>query len=238
MTDQPDGVRPSRLVTSAVEDYLKALFELGEQSIKTQALAAALAVSPASVTGMLRKLSELHLIEYEPYQGASLTPAGRKMALETVRHHRLIETYLAEALGYEWHEVHDEAEKLEHHISEEFEDRIADVLGHPTHDPHGDPIPARDGRLPDDTGSPLVNWDVGTRLRITRITDQRSEVLRYLDTHGLVPGSEVIMVDIAPLSGPLTLVRDGHTLAVSFELAERIHAARLPSPSVPIASER
>lgn len=227
MTDRPEGIRPSRLVTSAVEDYLKALFELGEQSVKTQSLAAALAVSPASVTGMLRKLSELHLIEYEPYQGASLTTTGRKMALETVRHHRLIETYLAEALGYEWHEVHDEAEKLEHHISEDFEDRIAKALGHPTHDPHGDPIPARDGELPEDAGLPLVNWGVGTRLRITRITDQRSEVLRYLNAHGLVPGSEISIVDVAPLSGPLTLEREDHTLAVSFDLAERIHGTRI-----------
>ncbi|HEX7003768.1 MAG TPA: metal-dependent transcriptional regulator [Trueperaceae bacterium] len=227
MSDQPGGVRPSRLVTSAVEDYLKALFELGEQSVKTQALAAALAVSPASVTGMLRKLSELHLIEYEPYQGASLTVTGRKMALETIRHHRLIETYLAEALGYEWHEVHDEAEKLEHHISEDFEDRIADALGHPTHDPHGDPIPARDGRLPEDAGLPLVRWAAGSRLRITRITDQRSDVLRYLDEHGLVPGNEIEIVDIAQSSGPLTLEHDGRTVAVSYELAERIHAARI-----------
>ena len=227
MSDGPGGVRPSRLVTSAVEDYLKALFELGEQSVKTQALAAALSVSPASVTGMLRKLSELHLIEYEPYQGASLTSTGRKMALETIRHHRLIETYLAEALGYEWHEVHDEAEKLEHHISEDFEDRIADALGHPTHDPHGDPIPARDGQLPEETGVPLVRWAAGSRLRITRITDQRSDVLRYLDAHGLVPGSEIELVEVAPLSGPLTLESGGRTLAVSFELAERIHAARI-----------
>lgn len=223
MSDQAGGARPTRVVTSAVEDYLKALFELGEQAVKTQALAATLGVSPASVTGMLKKLFELHLIEYEPYQGASLTPAGRKMALETIRHHRLLETYLAEALGYEWHEVHDEAEKLEHHISEDFEDRIATALGHPTHDPHGDPIPARDGRLPEDSGQPLVAWDLGARLRITRITDQRSDVLRYLDGHGLVPGSEIVITDIAPLAGPLTLENEGHAVAVSYELAERIH---------------
>jgi DtxR family Mn-dependent transcriptional regulator len=225
MTDQADGIRPSRLVTSAVEDYLKALFELGERSVKTQALAAALAVSPASVTGMLRKLSELHLIEYEPYQGASLTQAGRKMALETIRHHRLIETYLAEALGYEWHEVHDEAEKLEHHISEDFEDRIARVLGHPTHDPHGDPIPARDGELPVDGGRPLVDYQTGDRLRITRITDQRTEVLRFLDSNGLVPGSELFIREIATAAGIVTLESDGRQVPIATELAERIHAA-------------
>jgi DtxR family Mn-dependent transcriptional regulator len=225
MTDQAASVRPSRLVTSAVEDYLKALFELGERSVKTQALAAALAVSPASVTGMLRKLSELHLIEYEPYQGASLTQAGRKMALETIRHHRLIETYLAEALGYEWHEVHDEAEKLEHHISEDFEDRIATALGHPTHDPHGDPIPARDGELPIDAGRPLVDYQTGDRLRITRITDQRTEVLRFLDSNGLVPGSELSIREIATAAGIMMLESDGRQVPVAIELAERIHAA-------------
>jgi DtxR family Mn-dependent transcriptional regulator len=223
MNERAGGTRSSRVLTSAVEDYLKALFELGERDVKTQALAAALGVSPASVTGMLRKLSELHLIEYEPYQGASLTSAGRKMALETIRHHRLLETYLAEALGYEWHEVHDEAEKLEHHISEDFEDRIASALGHPTHDPHGDPIPARDGRFPEDVGRPLVAWDPGTRLRITRITDQRTDVLRYLDAHGLVPGNEIVIRESAPLAGPLTLEREGLSIAVSYELAERIH---------------
>jgi DtxR family Mn-dependent transcriptional regulator len=225
MTDQAGGARSSRVLTSAVEDYLKALFELGEQDVKTQALATALGVSPASVTGMLRKLSELHLVEYEPYQGASLTVAGRKMALETIRHHRLLETYLAEALGYEWHEVHDEAEKLEHHISEDFEDRIASALGHPTHDPHGDPIPARDGHFPEDVGRPLVAWDPGTRLRITRITDQRTDVLRYLDAHGLVPGNEIVIRESAPLAGPLTLESAGESVAVSYELAERIHGA-------------
>lgn len=228
MTDASDnGARPARVLTSAVEDYLKSIFELGEQGVKTQRLATALAVSPASVTGMLRKLSELHLIEYEPYRGASLTVAGRKMALETIRHHRLLETYLAEALGYQWHEVHDEAEKLEHHISEDFEERIARALGHPTHDPHGDPIPARDGRLPEDAGRPLSGWSPGDSLRITRITDQRSEVLRYLNEHGLVPGGEIIISDVAPLSGPLTLVCDGRPVAVSNQLAQRIHATRV-----------
>ena len=153
MTEKP--------LSSAVEDYLKAIFELGEA--KTQALADALEVSPASVTGMLKKLSALGLIEYERYRGVTLTPAGRKIALETLRHHRLIETYLAEALGYPWHEVHDEAERLEHHISEDFEDRIAEVLGNPTHDPHGDPIPGRDGSLPQSLGRPLTELEVGQR---------------------------------------------------------------------------
>jgi DtxR family Mn-dependent transcriptional regulator len=157
-------------LSSAVEDYLKAIYELGERGVKTQALADALEVSPASVTGMLQKLASLKLVAYQKYQGVSLTPAGQRIALETLRHHRLIETYLAQALGYAWHEVHDEAEKLEHHISEDFEDRIASMLGHPTHDPHGDPIPRRDGSLPADLGWPLTDLEVGQTATITRIT--------------------------------------------------------------------
>ncbi len=194
-----------KAITSAVEDYLKALFELGEKRVKTQLLADALAVSPASVTGMLRKLAELRLVDYERYQGASLTPAGRKVALETIRHHRLIETYLAEALGYAWFDVHDEAEKLEHHISEEFEDRIAAALGHPTHDPHGDPIPSREGVVPAHVGAPLSGFAVGSRLLVTRIAVKERQVLRFLDDHGVRPGSELDLLEHGPLGGTITV---------------------------------
>ncbi len=225
MTDGPESVKGERIVSSAVEDYLKAIFELGGETVKTRDLADLLQVSPASVTGMLRRLSTLHLIEYEPYQGATLTPAGRKMALETIRHHRLLETYLAEALGYEWHEVHDEAETLEHHISEDFEERIAELLGHPTHDPHGDPIPDRDGVIPADLGLPLTAWNEGDVLRITRITDQRGEVLRFLDEHGIVPGNVVKILAKAPFSGPITLEQGGEPVAISTDLAEQIQVA-------------
>lgn len=218
-----------KAITSAVEDYLKALYELGEVRVKTQLLADALAVSPASVTGMLRKLAELRLVDYERYQGASLTPAGRKVALETIRHHRLIETYLAEALGYAWFDVHDEAEKLEHHISEEFEDRIAAVLGHPTHDPHGDPIPSRDGVLPAHVGAPLSDHAAGGRLVVTRITVKEREVLRYLDDHGVRPGSQLEMMERDPLGGTVTVrtlpLADATPapLALALALAEKIY---------------
>lgn len=220
---------PDKALTAAVEDYLKAIFELGEERVKTQALAEALEVSPASVTGMLRKLAQLKLVEYERYQGAALTRAGRKVALETIRHHRLIETYLAEALGYAWFEVHDEAEKLEHHISEEFEDRIAEALGHPDYDPHGDPIPARDGSVPAEVGRPLTEHEVGRRLRITRVGVKRGEVLRYLDENGLIPGRCVTLRERAPFGGPVTVAgEDGGILALAAELAERILAEALP----------
>ena len=195
-------------VTRAMEDYLKALFELGEHDVKPRALAAAVGVAPASVTGMLDKLASLKLVRYRKYHGASLTPAGRAIALETLRHHRLLETYLTQALGYGWHEVHDEAERLEHVISEDFEERVDALLGRPTHDPHGDPIPQRDGSVPDSPGVPLTELDAGDPARITRITNQDADVLAYLAEHGLVPGAAVRVVARAPFDGPVTVALD------------------------------
>ncbi len=213
-----------------MEDYLKALFELGEVDVKPRALAAAVGVSPASVTGMLQKLAQLRLVSYRKYRGASLTAAGRALALETLRHHRLLETYLASALGYGWHEVHDEAERLEHVISEDFEERMDVLLGRPTHDPHGDPIPRRDGSLPATSGEPLNALEAGVRAIITRITDQDREVLRYLAEHGLVPGARVLIVDRAPFEGPVTVRREGEgTGATDGEQLAR------GSPVVPLA---
>ncbi|ADI15807.1 metal-dependent transcriptional regulator [Truepera radiovictrix] len=222
-----------RTISAATEDYLKTIYDLGGRDVKTQALAEALSVSAASVSGMLKKLHALKLITYEKYRGVSLTPAGRKVALETLRHHRLIETYLSEALGYPWHEVHDEAERLEHVISEAFEARIAEALGHPTFDPHGDPIPQTDGSLPAPRGRPLTELEPGRRARLTRITDQRREVLVYLESQGLKPGAELEVVARAPLAGPVTLRCGGQQLALSLELAETLHATPLDPSNGP-----
>ncbi len=225
-------------LSSNMEDYLKAIYELGESSVKTQEVAGALNVSAASVTGMLKKLGDLKLVDYAPYRGVSLTPAGRLVALETLRHHRLIETYLANALGYAWHEVHDEADKLEHVISENFEERIATLLGHPRFDPHGDPIPNREGVLPESKGQPLATLDTGTRATLTRITNQDPEVLRYLADHNLVPGRTVTVLKRAPFDGPVTLGLGSSeaalddaapdsaadTLAIAYALAQHLHA--------------
>lgn len=200
----------SHPISSAMEDYLKAILELSEhaaepEGIKTQQLADALGVNPASVTGMLKRLAELKLVAYARYRGVSLTPAGRKVALETLRHHRLLETYLAEALGYPWHEVHDEAERLEHHISEHFEARIAALLGDPEFDPHGDPIPALDGRLPTVEGVPLTDLSPADEVRVTRIGRQDRELLAYLAERGVQPGARLRLEARAPLDGPLTV---------------------------------
>ena len=233
-------MRRGPTVTRAMEDYLKALFELGEHDVKPRDLAAAVGVSPASVTGMLQKLAELRLVTYRKYHGASLSAAGRDLALETLRHHRLLETYLARALGYGWHEVHDEAERLEHVISEDFEERVDVLLGRPTHDPHGDPIPRRDGSVPATSGGPLSALDVGVSATITRIVDQDREVLTYLAEHGLVPGARVRVVAKAPFDGPVTVVRVADALALAraslepvalaFAMAGAILAEARPPP--------
>lgn len=216
-------------ISSSMEDYLKTIFELGEQDIKTQVLAAELKLSSASVTGMLKKLSDLKLVDYERYYGVSLTKAGRLIALETLRHHRLIETYLAEALGYPWHELHEEAEKLEHHISEAFEDRIAEALGHPDYDPHGDPIPQKDGSLPAVLGKPLTDFSEGESLVITRVKEQKAEVLKYLSDNKLIPGSRLQIIQKAPFEGPLSLQVAEHSIALAFDLARLIEVEKATS---------
>ena len=215
-----------KAISSAMEDYLKAIFELGEKDVSTQALANHLSVSAASVTGMIKKLSEIKLIDYQRYYGVKLTKAGRLIALETVRHHRLIETYLTQALGYKWHEVHDEAEKLEHHISEDFEDRIAEMLGNPSYDPHGDPIPQRDGSIPEVLGNPLDEFEVGQVLQITRIANQQPDVLQYLADNQLMPGSTIKLLAKAPFDGPVTLKAKAGELAIALELAHHIYGTK------------
>jgi DtxR family transcriptional regulator, Mn-dependent transcriptional regulator len=150
-------------------------------------------VKAASVTGMLTKLAELNLVEYEKRQGATLSPAGEKIALEVIRHHRLIETYLKEAMGYTWDQVHAEADKLEHAISEDFEDRIAEMLGHPETDPHGDPIPSKDGRVAAFSRQTLLDAKTDVPLRVERVRDENASLLRRLAALGLTPGARITL---------------------------------------------
>ncbi|BAW01020.1 DtxR family iron (metal) dependent repressor [Thermus thermophilus] len=177
-------------LTEAQEDYLKHLFLLEEAlggPVPTQALAERLSVKPPSVTEMLKKLKALGLLEHEPYRGARLTERGRRVALEVLRHHRLLEAYLHQALGYGWEEVHQEAERLEHVISEDLEERIAEYLGHPPFDPHGDPIPTKDLALPSSQALPLTEAPLG-RARVARALAQDRGTLNLLARLGLVPG--------------------------------------------------
>ncbi len=213
--------------SSSIEDYLKAIFELGEKDIKTQDIANYFDFSPASVTGMLKKLSKLNLVTYKKYYGVSLTTQGRLMALETIRHHRLIETYLIQALGYEWHEVHDEADRLEHVISEEFEERISKIIGNPSYDPHGDPIPRKNGTMPRLLGKPLTSFTVGANIVLTRITKQDSEILQYLAKNKLMPGEAFLIEARAPFDGPLTLNQGTKSIAIAHSLASSIYAEQV-----------
>ncbi|HWL64719.1 MAG TPA: metal-dependent transcriptional regulator [Actinomycetota bacterium] len=195
----------------AVQDYLKALHMLeweGDlpaqgRTVSTQSLAQRLDVSAASATNMLKKLDGLGLVEHVPYKGASLTDDGRKIALEVVRHHRLLETYLAEVIGLPWDEVHAEAEILEHVLSEKLEDRISTLLGDPAADPHGHPIPAKDGSMPRFSSDRL--WDIpdGRRTTVERVADEDPAALRYLAEAGIRPGAEIDVLRRGPVDGPL-----------------------------------
>ena len=196
-------------VSEAVDDYLKAIFEIGGEAgrASTTALAKRLSVAPASVTGMLRKLAEDEIpwISYEKHRGARLTERGRIRALEIIRHHRLLEKFLHEKLGYSLDEVHDEAEKLEHAISEVFEERIAADLGHPEVDPHGHPIPRKDGTIPQRREISLLELEVGKHATVSRVSDSDPEILRYLCGLGIVPGARLFLTERGPFDGPSML---------------------------------
>lgn len=193
------------MITQAIQDYLKTIYKLSEKggAVGTNQIAERLTLSQASVTGMIKRLAELKLIRYVPYRGVELTKAGRKIALETIRHHRLIELYLAEALGFSWDQVHEEAEKLEHVISEEFEDRVAEILGHPTTDPHGAPIPSKDGDIEERELQPLTSAEAGQTVCVKQVSDADPEMLRYLGKIGIYPDVELEVLERAPFDGPM-----------------------------------
>jgi DtxR family Mn-dependent transcriptional regulator len=178
-------------LTPAVEDYLKIIYELTSVSgrASTTQIAEAMDVKPASVTGMIQKLATFDppLVEYQKHRGVVLTPAGDRAALEILRHHRLLEHFLHKTLGFSWDRVHEEADRLEHVISEEFEERLAQVLGDPTHDPHGDPIPTRDLKMPSCAILCLADLQVGQRAVVKRVRDTDPELLRYLGKIGVIP---------------------------------------------------
>ena len=214
-------------VTHAMEDYLKSIYELGldHQHITTSLISERMSVKPASVSGMLRVLAEMHLVSHMPYYGVTLTSTGQQIALEVLRHHRLIELYLVEALGFKWDEVHDEADRLEHVISEKFEARIADLLGQPTTDPHGAPIPAIDGTIPPDESICLAEMTSGVSMRITRVRgDKDTDRLQYLASLGLIPGTDITVCSIAPFDGPMTIQIGSQTVPLDRRLARLIYA--------------
>jgi DtxR family transcriptional regulator, Mn-dependent transcriptional regulator len=228
MTPVDEAAQARGRISPAIEDYLKAIYTLGraQTQVTTSLLAEHLGFKPASVTGMLKTMSDMHLVAYTPYHGVELTPAGEQIALEVVRHHRLIELYLVEALGYGWDEVHDEAERLEHHISEKLEARIAAHLGEPDFDPHGDPIPTLEGRLPSGSDARLADLAAGESGSITRVRDQHPDRLRYLADLGLVPGAPIAVVASAPFDGPLSLDIGGVIHPLDRRIAREIYVKR------------
>ncbi len=191
--------------SASVENYIKAIYQLqSEQSSATlSALAERLQVSPASATNMVKKLTALKLVRHSPYHGVELSSAGEKMALEVVRHHRLVELFLAQALGVPWDRVHVEAEKIEHVLSEELEDRIAEKLGNPVADPHGDPIPSKSGEIGSVGWERLSDLPVGSCGTVRRVGAQEPQHLRYLAGLGLVPSAQVQILEQAPFGGPV-----------------------------------
>jgi DtxR family transcriptional regulator, Mn-dependent transcriptional regulator len=200
----------SRSPSTSVGDYLKAVWELAVDSggvASTKDVAARLSVSPASVSNMFARLQEMGLVRYERYRGTTLTERGQKEALRLVRRHRLIEIFLLEHLGYDWQEVHDEAERLEHAVSDGFTERLAALLGHPDHDPHGDPIPSAEGTLEVDDSFSLSQAASGQRLRISKVRDEDAAMLDYFGDRNLVPGRRLIVREIRELDG-VVIVED------------------------------
>lgn len=215
-------------LTASVEDYLKAIYQLSEAGTmaSTNDIADALKLAAPSVSGMIKRLAEQGLVEHLPYKGVTLTDDGRVAAVRMLRRHRLIEAYLVQFLGYSWDTVHDEAERLEHAVTDDLVARMADALGDPRFDPHGDPIPNAEGVIEDIATVPLPDVTVGERVRINRVAAATGEKLRWLADAGLVPGAVVTIIDQQPFSGPLTLDLAGTQRIVGHDLAQQLLCVR------------
>jgi DtxR family Mn-dependent transcriptional regulator len=217
----------SESLTRSVEDYLKAIYQLSPEgrAASTSEIAHLLALSPPSVTGMVKRLSEHGLLEHVPYRGVQLTDEGRRAALRMVRRHRLIEAYLVEFLGYSWDTVHEEAERLEHAVSDILVERMASALGHPVVDPHGDPIPGADGSIQELSCTPLSDIPVGETVEIHRVHASQPDRLRYIASLGLVPGARVTVVDRQPFDDLVTIEVAGQQHVIGRELGHVLQCA-------------
>ena len=226
------NAHPERRNAEGAENYAKALYQLQarldpDEAVGTGAVAEQLGVTPASASAMLKRLADEGLVDYRPYHGARLTAEGEQLALEMIRHHRLIELFLAEVLDMPWDRVHTEAEVLEHHISEELEELIAAKLGEPARDPHGDPIPSRELDLAADETVPLAEIEIGARGTFERISDSDPEMLRYLDARGIRPGVELRVVGHEPFEGPVTVVANDEEHALGSALVRSMYVSPL-----------
>lgn len=230
--DEGSSAQKDNLSHQAIEDYLKTIYVLAQEEspVSTSRLAEARDVKPGSVTGMIQRLAKLNLVNYQKHYGVTLTPAGEKIALEILRHHRLLELYLIEALGFSWDEVHEQADILEHVISEKLEERIAAALNYPQFDPHGSPIPTKDGQIPSVNNQPLASFAPGALVKVSRIAwpDSDSEMLRYMGDLGLVPGAELEVSEVAPFNGPVTFILNGERKVIGHNVASAILVEVIP----------
>jgi DtxR family Mn-dependent transcriptional regulator len=230
------------MLSAKMEDYLKTVYELqreGDGSVSTSNLAAALNVTAPTATSAMETLADRGFLEREKYKGAQLTPEGETVALEVVRHHRLLETYLAEQLDYDWTDVHEEADRLEHHISEQFERRVAEVLGDPEEDPHGDPIP-RDSLEPvdDPVGPTLAAHEPGDRLVVRQVRDRDPAELSYLEDVGLTPGTALRVTEVTPIDLYRVRLDSGEEIALPAAIAEAIRVRPDSETAVPADGPR
>jgi DtxR family transcriptional regulator, Mn-dependent transcriptional regulator len=229
MASLAHNAHPKRRTNEGVENYAKALYELqgkDRRPVGTKAVAERLGVTPASASGMLKRLADEGVVEYEPYHGARLTPNGERIALEMIRHHRLLELFLAEVLEMPWDRVHAEAEVLEHHISEELEELIAAKLGQPALDPHGDPIPDRDLAVTAEELVSLSNLEPGERGIFARVSDSDPSMLRYLAQREIQPGDRLLVQSREPFGGPLIVEIDGQEHPLGPQLADSMRVRR------------
>ncbi len=222
-------------LTGPVEDYLKAIYEIGRGnvSVATNDIAQKLGLTAASVSGMVRRLATQGLLSYERYRGVMLTETGRRAALRTIRRHRVIESYLSHALEYPWDRVHDEAERLEHAASDELVNRMAAAIGEPVVDPHGAPIPSREGLMDETVHLSLAELGAGYGARVVQVSDDDPEMLRYLGELSIVPGVELIVLGKAPYDGPITLRIAGTKLSIGPALAAQVMVQPLSDPDAP-----
>ena len=236
MSGAGEGRATREALTAPVEDYLKAIYAIGRGNgpAATNEIAQRLAIAPASVSGMVRRLAEQGLLAYERYRGVKLTDAGRRAALRTLRRHRVIEAYLAKALDYPWDRVHAEAERLEHAASDELIDRMAATIGEPEFDPHGAPIPTREGAVDETVYKSLGDLEVGASGSVVRVADEDPEMLRYLAELSIVPGKRVTVKARAPYDGPITLLVGRQELSIGPALAAQV----LVSPMADRAGKR
>jgi DtxR family Mn-dependent transcriptional regulator len=214
----------NNLISESIQNYLKSIYklELENDEANTSDIARLLGISSASVTGMLKRLSAMKLVNYSSYKGVTLTEDGKDIALEVLRHHRLLETYLRESLGYKLAKLHDEACKLEHYVSDEFIEKLEDILGDPEFDPYGNPIPRKDGEIPLREEAPLILLEPIVSGMITRIDNANSDLLNYLDEIGLLPGQEITIIEKAPFYGPIRIKLADKEISIGYEVGKLI----------------